>query len=270
MPDTITDMGDAVVNSLSTALENLVGFLPQLLGAIVVLVIGWIISSLLARLVERVLRTIGFERASHSSGIHGFLESSGAGEAWTASRIVAEIVKWFIRLIAIQAAAQILGMTQITAIINEILLFLPNLVVAIVIIVVGAMIAKFVAGLVRGAVTEMGFANANLMAVIARYAIIVVAVIAAVNQLGVAETVVNTLFIGVVAAIAAASALAFGLGGQQIAARIWQGWYQQGQAASQKVSRYAQQKEAEQEAIQTSPGEAGPAPTAGGDPADQG
>ncbi|HEX6129305.1 MAG TPA: small-conductance mechanosensitive ion channel [Candidatus Limnocylindria bacterium] len=243
MVETVSDWGDAVLVSVTEALQNFIGFLPALIGALLVLIIGWIVAGLLAGLIEKVLKTIGFERAADSTGIDDFIRQ--AGSDWSASRIVAEIVKWFIRLIAIQAAASILGLAQISEIINAILLWLPNLVVAIAIIVVGALIARFVGGLVRGATGEMGFANPDLMGAIARYGIIVFAVIAAIDQLGIAETVVNTIFIATVAAIAAAFALAFGLGGREVAGQITQGWYARGQRASQRMAEYAQRKQAE-------------------------
>lgn len=238
----ITDWGDAVLVAVTDALRNFLGFLPQLIGAILVLIIGWIIAGVLAGLLERVLVRVGFERAADSTGISGFVRQSGTD--WTVSKVLAEIVKWFIRLIAIQAAASILGMQQISQIINEIVLWLPNLVVALAIVVIGALIARFVAGIVRGATSEMGFGNPDLMANIARYAIIAFALIAAVDQLGIAATVVQTLFTGLVIAIAGALALAFGLGGQQTAARITEGWYQRGQEASQRVAQYAQRRQA--------------------------
>jgi len=235
---TVQDMGDAVLLSVTEALQNFLGFLPQLVGAIIVLVLGWIIAGLLAGLVERMLKSVGFEKAAESTGIAGFVRQ--AGTDWTVSKVVAEIVKWFIRLVAIQAAASILGMTQISAIINSILLWLPNLIVALAIIVLGAFIANFVASLVRGATGQMGLGNPDLMANIARYAIIVFAVIAAVDQLGIAETVVNTLFTGAVAAVALAFALAFGLGGQQVASQIAQGWYEKGKQAGQQIQQASQ------------------------------
>jgi hypothetical protein len=241
--ETVQNWGDAVLVSVTEALQNFIGFLPALVGALLVLILGWIIAGFLATLIEKALRTIGFERAAQSTGIDGFIQQ--AGSEWSASRIVAEIVKWFIRLVAIQAAASILGLTQISDIINAILLWLPNLIVAIAIIVVGALIARFVAGLVRGATSEMGFASPDLMAAIARYAIIAFAVIAAVDQLGIAETVVNTVFTAIIAAVAAAFAIAFGLGGRDVAAQITQRWYTRGQEASQRVAEYAQKKQAE-------------------------
>lgn len=229
-------------------MSNFLGFLPALIGALIVLVLGWILSGILAGLIEKGLRAVGFEKASQSAGIAGFIQKSGSG--WTASKVVAEIVKWFIRLVAIQAAASILGMGQISAILNSILLFLPNVVVALAIIVLGAFIAKFVSGIVRATVSEMGFGNPDLIAATARYTIITFAVIAAVDQIGIAATVVNTLQIGTVAALALAFGLAFGLGGQQAAAQLTQSWYTKGQAASQKVATYAERKQTDAERTQ--------------------
>ncbi|MCV0402601.1 MAG: mechanosensitive ion channel [Chloroflexi bacterium] len=242
MNETVTTWGDAVMLSVTEALQNFLGFLPALVGAILVLVLGWIISGLLAGLIERVLKTLGFEHAANSTGINDFIKRGGS--EWSASRIVAEIVKWFIRLVAIQAAAQILGMERISEIITAILLWLPNLVVALAIIVIGALIANFVSGIVRASTSEMGLGNPNLLAGIARYAIIVFAVVAAVDQLGIAETVVNTLFVMTVGAVALAFGLAFGLGGQNVAAQMTQRWYTKGQEASQKIAHYAEEQQA--------------------------
>jgi hypothetical protein len=257
----IEDWGDAVMVAVTDALRNFLGFLPQLIGAVLVLILGWIIAGLVAGLVERGLRAIGFERAAQSTGITGFVQRSGSN--WSVSRIVAEIVKWFIRLVAIQAAASILGMAQITAIINSILLWLPNLVVALAIVVIGALIANFVAGLVRGATAQMGFTNPGVLSAIARYAILIFAIVAAVDQLGIAETIINTLFIGAVATVALAAGLAFGLGGQHTAAQITQGWYVRGQEASQRIARYAERKQADEERVTTAGEPLPPGATAG-------
>jgi hypothetical protein len=253
--ETVETWGDAVMLSVTEALQNFLGFLPALIGALLILILGWIISGLLAGLVERGLKAIGFERAAQSTGISGFIQRSGS--SWTASAIVAEIVKWFIRLLAIQAAASVLGLTQISQIVNAIMLWLPNLVVAIVIVVIGTLIAKFVSGLVRGSTSQMGFTNPGLLASVAYYAIVVFAVMAAVDQLGIAETVVDTLFIGLVAMVVLAAGLAFGLGGQQTAAQITAGWYASGREAGAKIAEYAQTQSQEGAA----PPRSTPAPT---------
>lgn len=243
--EAVNDWGDAVFVSVTQALENFLGFLPALVGAILILILGWIISGLLANLIERGLKLVGFEHAANTTGINDFIARGGTG--WSASKVVAEIVKWFIRLVAIQAAAQILGMERISDIINAILLWLPNLVVALAIVVIGALIARFLGGIVRASASEMGLGNPDLLAGIARYAVIAFAVVAAVDQLGIAETVVNTLFVMLVGALALAFALAFGLGGQQVAAQMTQSWYARGQEASEKVARYAERKQTDAE-----------------------
>ena len=261
MENTVQDWGDAVFVSATEALQNFLGFLPALIGAILILVIGWFVAGLLAGLVERGLKMVGFERAASTTGISSFIQRSGS--SWTASAIVAEIVKWFIRLIAIQAAASILGLDQISQIINAILLWLPNLVVAIAILVIGALIARFVGSLVRGTTGQMGFSDPELLGNIAHYAILGFAVIAAIDQLGIAETVVNTLFIGAVALVVLAGGLAFGLGGQQTAAQITSGWYQKGREASAKVAQYneAQASQAKSSPTPTTQSSTGPAGT---------
>lgn len=233
----IQNTSDALWVSFTNALNHFMSFLPALMGAIIVLVIGWIVSGFLARLIEKGLRAVGLERAVHHSGINDFIVRSGT--KWTTSQVIAELIKWFIRLIFIQAAANILGMPQITAIINSIVLFIPNIVVAMVIIVIGALIAKFLSGVVRGSVAEMGVGNPDLLAALTRYAVIGFAVIAAINQLGIAAVVINTLFIGLVGAIALAVGLAFGLGGRDVAAKITDSWYESGKSMAEAASQRA-------------------------------
>lgn len=226
-------LGDAVWYSLTHALSRFIGFLPELLGAIIVLVIGWVLSSFLARLLESGLKAIGLERAVQHAGLGQVTRNIGT--TWTASRLVAELIKWFVRLIFVQAAASVLGIPQLTTIINSIILFIPNILVALVIIIVGTMIAKFLAGLVRGSVAEMGVGNPNLLANIVQYAVVAFAVIAAIDQLNIADKVVNTLFIGLIGALALAVGLAFGLGGREVAAQITQSWYESGKSMAEQA-----------------------------------
>lgn len=239
MPTAVTNVGDAILYSLTQALTNFMAFLPELIGAIVILIIGWLISGFLAGLIERGLAMVGFERAVQHSGIGNFIRRTGTN--WTTSKVIAELVKWFIRLIFIQAAANVLGMPQVTAIINSIVLFIPNVIVAMIIIVVGSLLANFLAAAVRGSVSEMGFSNANILARLTQYAVMGFAIIAAINQLNIATTIVDTLFMGFVAALALAFGLAFGLGGREVAGRITQSWYEGGKTMAQRAQEQATQ-----------------------------
>jgi hypothetical protein len=222
----LRNMGEATWYSFTQALNTFMGFLPALLVALIVLVVGWFIAGFLARLIARGLNAMGLERAVERSGIGRFIEQSGT--RWTMSEIIAALIKWSIFLIFIQAAASLLGMAQITAIINTVILFIPKLIVALGIIVIGSLIARFVAGLVRGSLAEMEVGSAGLFAKLAQYAIIGFAIVAAFNQIDVAQTVVNTLLIGLIGSLALALGLAFGLGGREVAAQITQSWYNKG------------------------------------------
>lgn len=231
----LKDMGEAMWYSFTQALSAFMRFLPALLGAFVVLIAGWFIAGFVARWIERGLRAIGLERAVERSGIGHFIEQSGT--RWTMSGIIAALIKWSIFLIFIQAAASLLGMAQITSIINSIILFIPNLIVALAIIVIGSLIAKFLAGLVRGSLSQMEAPNSGLFAKLTQYAVIGFSIVAAFNELGIAQTVVNTLLIGLIGSLALALGLAFGLGGREVAAQITRSWYDKGAGIADKIKQ---------------------------------
>jgi len=210
-------------DSVLVALTTFVSFLPSLIGALIILIVGWIIAKIMARLLERILISAGFERAMERSGITDFIHR--AGSTTTGSHIVAELLKWFVMLIFIQAAANLLRVTEVTAILNSIVLFIPRVMIAIAIIVVGALIARVLAGIVRGFVSEMGVLNPGLFATLTQYTILGFSIIAALDHLQIAKTVVDTLLIGLVASVSLAVGLAFGLGGRDVGAKITESWY---------------------------------------------
>jgi hypothetical protein len=116
-------------------------------------------------------------------------------------------------------------------------------VVALVVLMVGALLARVLSGIVRGATAEAGFSNPGLMGRVAQAAVLAFAVIVAVNQIGVATALVNTLFMAVVGAVALAAALAFGLGGREVAAEIWRQWYQRSRRLSPRLQQAAGQEQ---------------------------
>lgn len=233
---TISTWGDAVFLSLSNALNTFLAAIPLIIGALVIIIIGWLIASALARLVSGVLRRVGADRlfAEHGSDVYGSrirdIKPSVVG---------GELVKWLVRLIFLVAAANVLGLTQVSELLNDVLLWIPNLIVAAVILLVAPLLARFVRGSIEVGAGEMGFTNAPLLGRIAEIAIIAFAVIIAINQIGIAANLVNTLFIGVVAAVALAVGLAFGLGGRDVAAQLTQRWYEQSQGAATRIRTQA-------------------------------
>ena len=231
---TVTNWLQAVMVSIAAGLMSFLSFLPALIGAIVILIIGWIIAGAVAAVVTGLLERIGFETAAQRTGVSGFISKTGVRDA-RASRVVGELVKWFIRLIFLEAAASAVHLAAVTDIINRIVLFIPNLIVALLVLMVGALVARFVGDMVRGSASEMGFGSPNVLATVSRFAVMAFAVIVAVNQIGIAAALVNTLFMAVVFSIALAVGLAFGLGGRDTASQMWQRWYARGQEMAPRL-----------------------------------
>ncbi len=231
------DTSEAIVYSLYNALVRFVSFLPVLIGAALILIIGWFVSGLLAGLIERALKAVGFEGLVERSGIGEFIRRSGT--KLTTSGVIATLIKYFIFLIFVQAAANVLGIPQLTEIINRIILFIPNVIIAMAIIIIGTFIAQFLSGLVRSSVSELGVGNPELLAKLTQYVVIGFAVIAAIDQLGIAATLVNTLLIGLIGSVALAIGLAFGLGGRDVAAQITQKWYESSQSMADAAKQRA-------------------------------
>ncbi len=230
----ISNSADSLWAGFMTGFNSFMNFIPSLLGAAIILAIGWLISSAVARLVEKLLVTLKFESAVSRTGLTGYLPQLSEGHP-KASGFLALLTKWFIRLIFIQAAANILNMPQVTLIINNILLYIPNVAVAVLILVGGTMLANFISRLVESSVTKMGVSRPGVFAMISRYAIVGFAVIASVNQLGIATNLINILFVGLVGSISLALGLAFGLGGQGVASEVTRSFYENGKTTTARL-----------------------------------
>ena len=247
MPTTpVRDWGEALMTSLAAALAMLLGAVPKVLGFLVILIIGWLVASALAGAIAALLRAVRFNELADRAGFGGFVRNMGV-RADPAS-VLATVAKWFVRLIVLVVAFDALGLPAVSQVLQQLLLWLPNLVVALVALVLGGLAANALATLVRGATAEAGFGSPDLLASIARITVWGFAIIVAVNQIGVAATLVNTLFMGFVGALSLALGLSFGLGGRDTAGEIVRNWYQRGRQAGPAMARVADaaQRQAEQ------------------------
>src|ERR687884_1254431 len=215
---TVTSWGEAVMTSMATALALFLGAIPKVIGFLVILIIGWIIASVLAKAAAGILRAVKFNDLAQRSGLSDFVQKMGLHT--DASDFLATIAKWFVRLIVLVVAFDALGLPAVSNVLQQLLLWLPNLVVALVVLVIGGLAAKALSQLVRGASAEAGFSNPDTLATVTRVAVWGFTIVVAVNQLGIATTLINTLLIGLVGALALAFGLAFGLGGRDRAARM--------------------------------------------------
>src|SRR5918995_2697934 len=138
-----------VLGPLQNALSTFLSFLPQLLGAIIILIIGYIVAKILQAVVGRVLRGIGFENWMEKGGIKQFFDRAQTNQDPTG--IIGKLVFWFVFIIALTMAADALGIPQVSAVLAQLIAFIPSIITAILILVLAALFANFVAGIVRGA-----------------------------------------------------------------------------------------------------------------------
>ena len=231
---TVTDWSGSFFHGLSAGMERFMVGIPTVLGAIVILVIGWFIAGLVAKAATSFFRAVHLDTLANRIGVNDFLAQ--AGTKLKASNVLAETLKWVMRLVFIQMAADQLGLPQVTAVVNAVLFYIPNILVALLVLGVGAFFGQLLAGVVRGAAAKAGMRNPEMMAKLASGAVMAFAIIAAINQLGISPVVVNTLYIGLVAAISLALGLAFGLGGRDAAGRLTEQWVNQIQATTAQAN----------------------------------
>jgi len=230
---TVANWGEAVMTSMTAALALFLAAIPRVIGFLVILLIGWLIAGLLARVVDKLLRTVRFNALAQRSGFTDFVRNMGITTDATA--VLANIVKWFVRLIVLVVAFDALGLPAVSQVLQQFLMWIPNLVVAMIVLVIGGLAANALSRVVRGATAQADFSNPDLLANIARVAVWSFAIVVAVNQIGIATTLVNTLFMGLVGALALALGLSFGLGGRDTAAEIVRGWYHSGREAGARA-----------------------------------
>jgi len=214
----VRNTGDALRNAFTNALSVFFTFIPHLIGALIVLIIGLIVGRIVGSIVTKALRAMKFDQVAERAEIGPFLRN--AGIKLDAAGVIGNLIKWFIYIIFIQAAANILGFAQLTVILNEILAFIPRIVVALIILLIGALVGKLLADVVRGGLKTAKFGSADTLANIARYGVLAFAVVAALSQLEIAPAIVNTLWTAVIGGLAIAMAIAFGLGARDAAGSI--------------------------------------------------
>ena len=234
----VRDTGDALKASLAGALNTFLSVIPRIIGFAVVLIIGWVVSSLLGRGVEALLNAVKFNDLARRSGFADFVHKMGVRN--DSSAVIAAIVKWFVRLIALVVAFDTLGLPAVSGVLQQLLLWLPNLIVALVVLVIGGLAANALSQLVRGTTAEAGFSNPDLLAAVAKVAVWGFSIVVAVNQLGIATTLINTLLVGLVGAFSIAFGLAFGLGGRERAAQLLDTWGRKAERAGPKLERAAE------------------------------
>jgi small-conductance mechanosensitive channel len=232
VPLPVRDWGEAVTTSFAQAFSLLLAAIPRIIGFLIIVAIGWFIATLIAKAVAALLRGIRFNDMAERSGFAGFVANTGVqGDS---SGFVADIAKWFVRLITLVVGFDALGLPAVSDVFRLILLWLPNLAVAVAVLILGGLAANWLAGLVRGATAKGELGNPDLLAGIVRVAVWAFAIVIALNQIGIARDLVNILFMATVGAVALALGLAFGIGGRDTAAEVVRDWYERSRRLAPK------------------------------------
>lgn len=210
-------VGAIIANSVS----SLGSYLPQFLAGLILLLIGLAVATLLKEVVLRFLRFINVEGwfGNVSDWFSKIRTDKGIrGSVWT--NLVSELVRWTVVILFLVPAAEAWGLPRVTDLLNQFLIYIPNVFVAVVIGFIGLVAAKLVSDVVKHASKGLGGQSSNLLGTIARWAMFFFTALVVLNQLGVAAELIRILFTGIVAMIAIAGGLAFGLGGQESAKRV--------------------------------------------------
>jgi Conserved TM helix len=225
------DLGNTLATSFNQVVNDIVTALPAVIGALVILLIGWIIAKVASGIVSRLLARGGVDKtfADRGSEVYGKRASS-----MNPSKLAGTITFWVIMVVFLIAAANFLGWPQVSQLLNGFVGWLPNLIVAVIILVAAPIVGRIVRGAVETGSAQMGMSSGSSLGRVAEIGVIAFAVLIAINQVGIAADLVNILFIGLVAALAIGFGLAFGLGGREVAGQVTQDWYDKSkQVASQ-------------------------------------
>jgi hypothetical protein len=204
--------------SLQNVSDRFINFLPDFFVAVIVLVVGWILAVALAKLVKQVLVSLKIDEAVDRMGLDQI--SARAGMKLTVSGAIAWLIKWFLLVVFFLTAADILRLDQISVFLNQALLYIPNVIAAAGILLVGTLLARFLSKLVRHSVAAAGLSSGDFLGAVTQWSIMIFAILATLDQLKVAQAFVQTLFTGIVVMIAIAGGLAFGLGGKEQASHV--------------------------------------------------
>ncbi len=214
-------------NALSTVFLGTLGktldFLPNLVGAVLVFVLGIILGNWLKRLVVKGLQVVHFENWVKDTKFREFLTNAEVTEK--GEEIVGALVKWLIVLTFFIAATNILGLTTVSSLLVAVLGYVPNILSAVIVLAIGVLLAGMVEGLVKGALASVDLRSARLMGKIASYTTVTIATLAAFSELQIASSFINILFIGFVAMLALGFGLAIGLGAKDLISVVLAEWY---------------------------------------------
>jgi hypothetical protein len=209
---------DIFMDSLNQFWLQMVNFVPKLLAVIVIIFVGWLVAKLVRSAVKRILTLTQFDKFAQKSGLEAFMNSGNYN--LTMSGIISQVMYWLVILLFIITGANALEMTQVATLLQQLAGYLPRIIVAILVVVFGTLLARFVNRLVFAWLHSIKFPHALAVSTSTEYGIQIFSVFVALEQLGIGMQLIYSLFVIVFGAFFLALAIAFGLGGKDWAAKV--------------------------------------------------
>lgn len=210
--------GEIVIQQFTEMWADFTNFLPTLILAIILLFAGFIAAWILEVITKKILRAIYLEEIVTKIGLKKLFEKAGLKITFT--RLLSGVVYWFILIVFLAAVVNVLQLKQISDFLNKLIAYLPNVIAAVVILIIGILIANLLSNIVRNAGKSANLRSTDFLSGLTKWVIFVFALISALVQLKIATNLLTTLFTGIIAMLAIAGGLAFGLGGKDLAKDI--------------------------------------------------
>jgi len=207
--------GNINIDVATAIWDEMVTFFLNLAMIFVIIIIGWAVALIIARIVRQILKAINIDSLLATSGLKEKLEKSGVKISLV--KIGEDMAKWIVILLSVTIATESVGLNQISIFLNNVLNYIPNIIIAVIILGIGILIAEFSYRIVSASFKTVAFGSSKIFSEIAKWAIIVFALLIALDQLGLQLEFIKILFTGVVAMTALAGGIAFGLGGRDMA-----------------------------------------------------
>ena len=203
---------DDIQNSFYNLMQSFIMYIPSLINAVLILLVGWVIAKIIQWVILRLSRAMGIDNLAKKSGVHRFLEKRGVKNGF--SGILSRICFWAIMLIVLVNFFNHLGLELVSDLLNQLLMFIPNVLISCVLIIIGFYLAEFVSSLVFSSLEESNFENPDLIGKLVFYSIAFFTVAIALTQMGIGETIITNIVSIFFGTIGLALAISFGLGGK--------------------------------------------------------
>jgi len=213
----------ALQTAVAQTFGEVIAYVPRFVGFLLVLLLGVWVAKIVRKLVVTLVGALKLEKLTKSTPLEYFMENAELGRK--VEDTLGMIVYWLIMLVVLQTAVSILGLTSLLGLIEKLLNYLPQVISAVLVLFLGVVLAGVVERLIKGSLKSAGSGSAMMVAKAGSYMVMVLTVLMAISELGIAREFILILFIGLVVALALGLGLAFGLGGQDLVHKLLEKWY---------------------------------------------